>query len=93
MHDDVAGVREHEADHVLDQHALASARGTQHDRDLVVGDRDVEPVQHGHAAEALVDVQAADRPVLPLALARQVEVSRVVLEVLLLSLFWRHFPE
>ena len=63
VHDDVAGVGEHQPDQVLDQHALAGARRAEHDGDRVVGDRDVEPVEHRHAAEALVHVDAADRPV------------------------------
>jgi len=83
VHDDVAGVGEHEADDVLDQHALARARGPQHDRDLVVGDRDGQTVQDRHAAQALVHVLAADRPIAR-GLAREVEVAFVVLELLVL---------
>ncbi len=76
LHDDVAGVGEHQPDDVLDQHALARARGAQHDRDRVVGERDVQPVEDGHAAEALVHVHAADRPVARLGVAGEVELAR-----------------
>ena len=63
LDDDVARVREHQPDQVLDQHALAGPRGAEHDRDRVVGEGHVEAVEHGHPAEALVHVDAADRPV------------------------------
>ena len=79
--DDVARVREHQADDVLDQHALAGARGAEHDRDRLVRDADVQPVQHRHSAQALVHVQAADRPARVVRVAEQVELAGVVLEL------------
>ena len=62
VHDDVARVGKHQADDVLDQHALARSRRAEHDGDRVVGERDVQAVQHRHAAQPLVHVDAADRP-------------------------------
>ena len=77
---DVAGVGEHQPDDVLDQHALAGPRRAEHDRDRVVGEGHVQPVEDGHPAEALVHVHAADRPVARVRVAAEVELVGVVLE-------------
>ena len=62
MHDDVALVGEQQADQVLDEHALARARRAEHDADHALRDTDVEAVENTGLAEALVHVDALDRP-------------------------------
>ena len=61
VHEHVAGVRVEQADDVLDQHALAGARGAEDHRDLVVGQAEVEAVEDPGAAELLDDVDDLDR--------------------------------
>ncbi len=60
--EDVAVVGEHQADEVLDEHALAGARRAEDHGDHPVGDADVQAVQDAVAAERLVHVDALDRP-------------------------------
>src|SRR5215210_4448417 len=54
--DHVALVRVEQADHVLDADRLPGPRRAQDHRDLVVGQAEVETVQHAVAAEGLDDV-------------------------------------
>jgi hypothetical protein len=79
--DHIAGVGEHQSDDVLDEHALARPRGAEHDRDRLGRERHVEAVEDGHPAQPLVHVDAADRPLPGVGMARQIEVGGVVLEV------------
>src|SRR4051812_2597484 len=60
VHEDVALVGVEQADHVLDAHRLARARGAQNHRDLAVREAQVQPVEDRVAAERLVDVDELD---------------------------------
>src|SRR6185312_434415 len=85
--DQFPGVGEHQADDVLDQHALARPRRAEHDGDRVVGEGHVQPVEDRHAAESLHHVFGDDRPVARVGAAREIQAGRVVLEVVV-----AHFP-
>src|SRR5919106_3662705 len=60
VHQHIALVRVEQADHVLDAHRLARARGAEDHRDLVVREAQIEAVQHAVAAERLDDVDELD---------------------------------